>query len=114
MMGSSPNPGVPRLANLSLLPGTLVTSRAGRDFGTLYVVLEILGPDRVAVADGRVRHVARPKVKNVRHLALVTGPSTELVKKLENRQALTDEDLRNIIQSYPCEEREVGRPHGER
>lgn len=100
MMGSSPSPGVPRLANLLLLPGALVTSRAGRDLGTLYVVLETLGLDRVAVADGKTRRAAKPKVKNVRHLALVAGPSTDLVKKLEIRQALTDEDLRSIIQGY--------------
>lgn len=88
------------MANLILLPGALVASLAGRDRGTLYVVVQVLGPGRVAVADGKTRRAARPKGKNVRHLRLVAGPQPEWAKAQENRRDFTDENLRDIIQSF--------------
>ena len=87
------------LAIAELLPGALVTSLAGRDRGTVYVVVKILGPGRVAVADGKSRPAARPKEKNVKHLALAATPPATAVQRLKSRQDLTDEDLRDIIQS---------------
>lgn len=48
--------------------GQVVTSRAGRDAGKTYLVVGLLPDGRVLVADGRVRSVVRPKVKNLRHL----------------------------------------------
>lgn len=87
------------MAHSELLPGLLVTSLAGRDRGALYVVIQVLAPGRVAVADGRIRGVTRPKIKNVKHLATVTPPASALRDKLQSGQGLTDEDLRDIIQS---------------
>lgn len=87
------------LALTELLPGALVTSVAGRDRGALYVVVQTLGPGRVAVADGKTRPAARPKVKNVKHLALVPGSGAAARSRVKAGQTLTDEDLRYIIQS---------------
>lgn len=48
--------------------GQVVTSRAGRDAGRLYLVVGWREDGRVLVADGEGRSVKRPKPKNVRHL----------------------------------------------
>ena len=48
--------------------GRLVLSTAGRDAGTLYVVVGHQGPGTVLVADGRRRTTDQPKRKNPRHL----------------------------------------------
>ena len=87
------------MAQSELLPGVLVSSLAGRDRGTLYVVVQTLASGRVAVADGKSRPVARPKVKNVKHLALAPGAGAAARSRVKPGQALTDEDLRYIIQS---------------
>ena len=49
-------------------PGQLVTSQAGRDRGQTFVVLAVEDGHYARVADGRLRPVARPKRKNIRHL----------------------------------------------
>ncbi len=51
-----------------LRPGQLVRSKAGRDKGKHYLVLEVIGSTRVLLVDGRVRSLNRPKGKNVAHL----------------------------------------------
>lgn len=48
--------------------GQLVRSKAGRDAGLYLLVVGIRDRRTVAVADGELRRVARPKLKNVRHL----------------------------------------------
>ncbi|MBE3576768.1 MAG: KOW domain-containing RNA-binding protein [Limnochordales bacterium] len=48
--------------------GQVVTSRAGRDAGRTYLVVGVRPDGRVLVADGRIRPLERPKVKNPRHL----------------------------------------------
>ncbi|MBQ3705526.1 MAG: KOW domain-containing RNA-binding protein [Clostridia bacterium] len=48
--------------------GRVVLSTQGRDRGRYFLVLENLGSERVAVADGRTHRLANPKKKNIRHL----------------------------------------------
>jgi large subunit ribosomal protein L14e len=50
--------------------GQLVFSRAGRDAGRPFVVVGVCDQRHVLVADGDLRPLARPKRKNVRHLAM--------------------------------------------
>ena len=47
--------------------GTVVKSIAGRDAGRFLVVVSCEA-DRILVADGKVRKLADPKHKNIRHL----------------------------------------------
>lgn len=47
--------------------GSLVYSRAGRDKGTLFVVLAIEG-DWVYLADGDTRRAQKPKKKKLKHI----------------------------------------------
>jgi len=48
--------------------GQLVRSKAGRDAGSYFLVVGVLDPRWVMVADGKLRKVGRPKKKNVKHL----------------------------------------------
>lgn len=47
--------------------GSLVYSRAGRDKGTLFVVIDIEG-DWVYLADGDTRRAQKPKKKKLKHI----------------------------------------------
>lgn len=57
---------VPRL-------GQLVYSRAGRDRGRAMVVVGVCDARHVLVCDGELHPAARPKRKNIRHLAAATA-----------------------------------------
>ncbi|MTI80758.1 MAG: hypothetical protein FH758_07735 [Firmicutes bacterium] len=75
--------------------GQLVCSIAGRDKGSLYVVVKMAEKNNVWVADGRKRKVEKPKKKNSKHLKKLPNPAD---KSSENK--LKDEVVRNIITQY--------------
>lgn len=52
---------------MDITVGSAVYSRAGRDKGELFIVLEIDG-DYVYLADGKKRRVSNPKKKKIKHL----------------------------------------------
>lgn len=51
-----------------LVPGQLVRSRAGRDRGRYYLVLEVQDDAHALVVDGKKRPLENPKKKNCVHL----------------------------------------------
>ena len=53
---------------LSFEKGRIVISIQGRDKGHPFLVLEPIGKDMVAIADGLVHPLERPKKKKTRHL----------------------------------------------
>ncbi|RJQ07290.1 MAG: RNA-binding protein [Bacillota bacterium] len=58
------------MAEEGLRVGQLVRSKAGRDAGLYFLIVGIKDSRFVAVADGKVRRVSHPKLKNVRHLEI--------------------------------------------
>ena len=58
------------MLEISLVPGLVVCSKAGRDSGRYFIVLEILSPEYVLIADGQKHRLAHPKKKKVKHLKL--------------------------------------------
>jgi ribosomal protein L14E/L6E/L27E len=72
-------------------PGTLVHSLAGRDAGEHYLVVGILGPKTVLVANGLNRPLKSPKKKNLRHLQLHSGAPAEITEKISRRRARDEE-----------------------
>jgi len=64
-----------------LKPGQLVCSRAGRDKGNYYFVLEGLDDKHVWVVDGKNKTLASPKKKNIIHLQKHNYISSDFVEK---------------------------------
>ena len=77
-----------------MIRGTVVKATAGRDMGRFQVVLACEA-GRVLVADGKVRKLARPKRKNIRHLQITHQriDLTEIHSDRALRKALTMLDL---------------------
>ena len=69
--------------------GQVVRALAGHDSGGFYVVLA-LRDDRVYLADGRQRKLAKPKAKNVKHIQ-----KTNTVLVLDDCK--TDKRLRELL-----------------
>ncbi|MBO8136863.1 MAG: RNA-binding protein [Desulfotomaculum sp.] len=79
----------------SLKVGQLVSSKAGRDKGKIYVVIGTAEENRVWVADGRTRTVDKPKKKNVKHLQKIN-----FVIDLSGSKKCSNEELRKCIAEY--------------
>ena len=77
--------------------GRVVISRAGRDRGTAYAVLEVLPGDRALVADGRARTLDHPKKKNVKHLRPKPDVIPDLAEKIRLHKRNFDEELRAAL-----------------
>lgn len=78
--------------------GRIVKSLSGRDAGGYFAVLS--PPDKdgyVLISDGKLRKIAKPKRKKLRHLA-VTGIALEdLAAKLQKKPPPTDRELHKAI-----------------
>ena len=94
--------------------GTLVHSLAGRDAGEHYLVVGILEPNHVLVANGMNRPMKSPKKKNLRHLQMCQDGPDVLIQKIRNRKA-RNEDITGAIRemignSHSGGEREGNEP----
>ncbi len=79
--------------------GQLVTSIAGRDCGRKFVVVAVIDADYVAVADGDLRRLAKPKAKKMKHLNVSKQVISEVASAQQAGQ-LTDEKLRKLLEVF--------------
>ncbi len=77
--------------------GQLVRSKAGRDAGLYFLVVGIKDHRTVAVADGRLRRVAKPKLKNVRHLEVFPVRVKEAETRFAAPSVVTDRAVADAI-----------------
>lgn len=80
--------------------GQIVYSKAGRDSGKYYCVVEIVSEDRVKIADGNLRRIKRAKTKNVKHLQSDGDVLAKVADKLRNGQQVFDAELYSALRFY--------------
>lgn len=71
--------------------GQLVKSKAGRDRGRCFLVLDILDENFVLLVDGDLRKIDSPKRKKVKHVAKVNKICFNLKAELDCGRTITDE-----------------------
>ena len=81
---------------MSLEPGRVVLSRAGRDAGRLFVVLEQIDEQYYMIADGELRKTTRPKKKKVKHLT-AKPYVLEIITTGKVKGADLDAELRKLL-----------------
>lgn len=80
--------------------GQFVTSKAGHDKGTLYVVTAEES-DFVYLCDGRLKRLEAPKKKRRRHTQPVNSMvGEELRERLVTGSQVRDEEIRRAIKQY--------------
>ena len=82
---------------MKMLPievGSVVISKAGRDQGRLFLVVEEVDADFVMVANGALRKLDRLKKKRRKHLKPTGRIVPELRDRLANGPAVQDHELR--------------------
>lgn len=77
--------------------GDIVLSDRGRDSGKLMVVLEVTPDGRLSLADGRVRHVEKPKLKQQKHVKPFSRASAKFCDKLSGGKVTNNELRRELI-----------------
>ena len=62
--------------------GRVVFSRAGRDQGHYFVIVDVIDEDHVAIANGCQRKVDNPKKKKIKHLVAKPEILEEIREKI--------------------------------
>lgn len=60
------------MEKIEISPGNIALSLKGRDKGNIYLIIELINPEFVLLADGDKRKMANPKLKRVKHLKLLS------------------------------------------
>ncbi len=89
--------------------GWIVRSTAGRDKEGLFCVVGVdQERQRLLLADGKRRKVARPKQKKLGHVQCLTDDlhmyDHPAIEKLKQGQALTDKELRRALAAFRAKE----------
>ena len=83
---------------LPVLPGTVVTSRQGRDKGRSVVVIRVEDEQFAMMADGRTRKLDHLKKKKVKHLK--ARPARMDLKAEFPSGHLQDSDIRGYLEEH--------------
>jgi ribosomal protein L14E/L6E/L27E len=88
------------------LVGRLVVSKAGRDKGKPFVIIKVVNDRFVLLADGELRKVDNPKIKNVKHLQMINRGLPEITEILGRGEVLENHRLRKLVRSLWSEYQE--------
>lgn len=77
--------------------GQVVISRAGRDAGRKFVVVNVLDPNFVEISDGGLRRLEKPKKKKIKHLKITDEKIESLEEKLKSGSKITNAEIRKAL-----------------
>lgn len=84
--------------------GQLVHSRAGRDKGKYFFVVDVINTEYVLLADGDLRSILKPKKKKIKHLVFHRLVSEEIEAELKGDRRQLDSKIRKCLQSMNLNE----------
>ena len=79
--------------------GRIAVSKAGRDTGGVFVILEVIDTYYVYIVDGDLRKMDRPKKKKLKHLKLTENVLSSIAQKLKDGTKVFDAEIRSAIRS---------------
>lgn len=85
---------------MELQLGQLVRSKAGRDQGRIMVVVDLMDGSYCRVADGKLRSMDHPKVKNRKHLQACGGIDQDIARTLQAGRVPADQEIVEAIRRY--------------
>ncbi|NMB07871.1 MAG: hypothetical protein GX981_05755 [Tissierellia bacterium] len=83
-----------------IVVGQVVKSRAGRDKGNIFLVLEILDENHVLIVDGDIRKLDNPKKKKLKHLTIYNTVLKELEYKQNNNLKINNAYIRKLLEPF--------------
>ena len=92
--------------------GRVVLSRAGRDQGHVFVIVDVIDENYVAIANGCQRKVDNPKKKKIKHLVAKPELLEEIRKKIFSKKRIFDSEVRNRLDAIGYQEALLPRKEG--
>lgn len=82
-----------------ILLGQIVISKAGRDKGNYFVVIDYKEPF-VYLCDGKLRRLENPKKKKVKHIQTTNYIDMSLREILKAQRRMNNADVRKCLSTY--------------
>ena len=92
--------------------GRVVLSRAGRDQGHVFVIVDVIDENYVAIANGCQRKVDNPKKKKIKHLVAKPELLEEIREKFFAKKRIFDSEVRNKLDAIGYQEALLPRKEG--
>lgn len=92
--------------------GRVVFSKAGRDQGHYFVIMDVIDEDYVAIANGCQRKVDNPKKKKIKHLVAKPEVLEEIQEKIFAKKRIFDSEVRNKLDAVGYQEALLPRKEG--
>ena len=92
--------------------GRVVLSRAGRDQGHVFVIVDVIDENYVAIANGCQRKVDNPKKKKIKHLVAKPEILEEIREKIFAKKRIFDSEVRNKLDAIGYQEALLPRKEG--
>lgn len=80
--------------------GQVVKSRAGRDKGRVFLVIDIIDNENLLIVDGDLRKLDKPKKKKIKHLIVYNTIMDSLIYKLENNIKVNNAHIRKLLEPF--------------
>lgn len=80
--------------------GQVVKSRAGRDKGRVFLVINIIDNENLLIVDGDLRKLGKPKKKKIKHLIVYNTILDSLTYKLENNVKVNNAYIRKLLEPF--------------
>ena len=84
---------------MDFVKGQLVRSKAGRDKGQLFYVIDT-DEQYVYLADGKSRKLEKPKRKKRKHVEQVPRTESRIAEKIRNGEKVLNSELRKELASF--------------
>ena len=84
---------------MDLQKGDVVYSRAGRDKGRYFLVIDLVDEQYALITDGKLRRLETPKRKKVKHLRQLPPQDLRICDKVRNGEKLTNSEIRREMAS---------------
>ncbi|WP_427340480.1 KOW domain-containing RNA-binding protein [Caloranaerobacter sp. DY30410] len=80
--------------------GQVVRSKAGRDKGRVFVVIDILDDKYVLIVDGDLRKLDKPKKKKIKHLIVYKTVLENIKEKIEKGEKFNNAYVRKCLKPF--------------
>jgi len=84
---------------LNYTVGQVVYSKAGRDAGKKFIIVNIQDEFYVFISDGDLRKIEKPKRKKIKHLLITEEIIKPLNEKIVNDYVVTNSEVRKALEA---------------
>jgi ribosomal protein L14E/L6E/L27E len=84
--------------NMQVCLGKVVYSKAGRDAGKKFIIVDIVDDNNVLISDGNLRRIEKAKPKKIKHLVITDKVLMTLNEKLKCGIRVSNSEIRKALQ----------------